>query len=166
MDHAETDGTRLLGMELDGIDVVSLKYGRIGMHVGASRGSRVDHRCVIAMGKIRERLLGKTGQETRRTSALERIPAHVRDTACTREARDGAGKNPKPMLAKRFFAPVEQTLKSNADAQERNTGMNLIQQRIAKSEMIESPDHLTEVTNTGQDDLVCALNRFRIIRHL
>src|SRR4051794_14672728 len=118
------------------------------------------------MREIRERLLIKTGQETRRTSALERVPAHVRNTACTREARNGAGKDPKAMLARRFFALFEQTLQSDADAQERNTGMNLIEQSIAKSEMIESPDHLSEVTDTGQDHLVCALDCFRIIRHL
>src|SRR5436309_3577889 len=105
-------------MELNCIQIVLLKYCRVRMHVCTSRSRCVDHGRIVAVREIREWLLVESFEEARRSSALERVPAHVWNASRPRETSDDAREDTEPSFTWRFFTCLKQALQADADPKE------------------------------------------------
>ena len=95
-------------------------------------------------------------RRSRDSGGLEFVPAHVGHAGRGGKAAMAPGNRPKPGF-RRFFARFEQGLQAQADAEERNAGVDALEERVAHLMLIECAHHLAEMADAGQNDLVRAL---------
>ncbi len=69
---------------------------------------------------------------------------------------------PSPRLIGRFFAALEESLQSKANAQKRHSGADARDQRLPHVHLIQRAQHLPEVADAGKDNLRRTLEARRI----
>src|SRR4051794_8851330 len=120
----QTHGTRLFGMELDGVYVVIFKNRRVGMQVGTGRGGRFVYGRIVAVREVSKSSVFEPRKELGWPGFFKRVPAHVRDARVAREAPHTAGEKTQAAACRRFFATFKQTLQADADAEKRHARRN------------------------------------------
>lgn len=152
----EAEGLAFFGVELGGEEVSSADHGGEGEDVFGFGGDPgfVGGGDVIAVDKVEVGLVGNVGEEGLVAIDLEGIPAHVGDFDARGfgEAEDFSGDDAESFVFAVFVADVEEHLETEADAEERFLGGDVVLDRGDEILAVEFADGVAEGSDAGEDD--------------
>jgi hypothetical protein len=82
------------------------------------------------------------------------------------ETPDRAWEQAETSQVRRFLATLKQSLQAQANAEERNSVANAIEQRLAHLHLVESAHHLAVVSDTGEDNFGRAADASGVVEQL